>query len=92
MTHPLGADARFPGRPTHEDFARLSAALHANDGAVDFIEALSRFADPASVEYMAKQRAMMISPDPNVQLAVAAAWMDAFAAGVGFERSRVAGD
>lgn len=92
MTTP-GPDPRFPDRPDHPDFWRLSKAVIANDDAADQGVPIEKIMtdlgiDPKSVQYMAEQRMLralghnFVSPQAKVLLM--GLWIDAFVAGVGF--------
>lgn len=82
-------DPRFPDRPTHPDFAKLSEAVIANDKVVEASEddlAFERFArqyiDMRSLVYMADQRTRRAAqlPDSSANDLVYGAWIDGFMA------------
>jgi hypothetical protein len=97
MTTP-GPDPRFPNRPDHPNFWRLSKAVIANDDAADHgvpietIMANLGVESPESVEYMAEQRVLralghnFVSPQAKAMLM--GLWIDAFVAGVGFTQQK----
>lgn len=82
MSDPLN-DPRFPGRPNHPDFWRLSSAVLKLDGQStdkEFPEIMAPLVDVASLTYMATNRVSRFPVHP------AAVWMDGFAAGVVFQQ------
>lgn len=89
MTDPLN-DPRFPDRPTHDDFWRISEAVLHNDGAategnLDVTDIYADgIADLQSALYMARARAQMMGAS---EVQGAALWLDAFAAGVRFQQA-----
>lgn len=97
MTTPA-PDPRFPDRPDHPDFWRLSRAVIANDTLADKgmpIEAIlvSRGLDNIeSLRYMAEQRVLrafghnFISTDAKALMV--SLYMDAFAAALGYVQER----
>ena len=91
-------DPKHPGRPTHEDFAALSAIVIAQDAAasngMSFDALLADICDAKSLIYMADQRVMRataaLAPKPGVTLAalLATVYLDAFRTGVIFGHGR----
>ena len=87
---PIPADPRFPDRPTHPDFARLSSAIQEQDAVADMLglnEAMQ--VDEASLLYMANGRidavlSAVLSVLPNMRATILALYSDAFHLGVGF--------
>lgn len=83
----MDADPRFPHRPTHSDFDRISEALLTNDSladAVSFDAALDDIADVRSILYAGEQRTIMFN---QLGLTVGEAlWIDGFTAGVRFQQ------
>lgn len=84
----------FPNRPDHPDFWLMAEIVQDLDAAADDRIALERILGPvdaASLAYMAEQRglraAMFLSRD-RMNLAMAAAWVDAFKAGMEFQKRR----
>lgn len=64
MTSPLN-DPRFPDRPTHPHFWKLSAAANKHDGEVaeggrPVEDVIADVIDPDSLLYMLQQRCMML--------------------------------
>lgn len=96
MTNEPPADPRFPRRPTHPDYLRLTEVVSRLDrqaeaaGAVDVV--MAEFADAESVTYMAVQRAKYIARDAEEHQRLASMYLDAFAAGAAFERERAKRD
>lgn len=83
----LEFDGRFPDRPMHPDFARLSSAVSEQDAVADALgveEALK--VDEDSLLYLAKHRVgMYFGVRPmNVTAAYLGLYFDAFQLGVGF--------
>lgn len=96
MTDPLN-DPRFPDRPTHPDFWRISEILLANDGDAtegrrSIPEIVTAVVDVESLTYAAKQRARIACealglPTSDGWVAkLASVWIDAFTAGATFEQ------
>ena len=86
---PLPADPRFPDRPTHPDFARLSSAVMQQDAVADMLgirEAAN--VDFESLTYLAQHRihaAIGGVPVPTwLMTTMGALYFDAFTLGVGF--------
>lgn len=84
-------DPRFPNRPTHPDFAKLSEAVIANDAVVDHadtddVNVFERYArqyvDLGSLIYMAEQRTRRaaLHPDSSGSDLAYGAWIDGFMA------------
>lgn len=94
MTDPL-RDPRFPGRPQHPDFWRISNVVleldgHASEG-VSMSEIVAKLIDEQSLTYMAEQRALWAKHNlPGLTMAappaLAAIWLTAFAAGIRFQQ------
>jgi hypothetical protein len=94
MSDPLN-DPRFPKRPTHPDFWRISEVVLQNDGnttegskAIDDI--VKDTVDMESLTYFAMQRAGMACqraglPDALVPV-LGSVWLDAFLAGATFQK------
>lgn len=94
-------DPNFPDRPDHPDFWRLAAAVqdsdHEADSGQSVEDILARFADPASVRYMATQRAMRAmvalgnrATAKEVDAIIQSTWLDAFTAGLRFQAQTAA--
>lgn len=92
------ADPRFPNRPQHPDFQKMSAAVRALDAAGDSGQSLEEIVaghdvDVDSLIYMANQRALRAvllfesSPAPD-EAKYSANWIDGFMAGLKIERDR----
>lgn len=87
---PIPADDRFPDRPDHPDFARLSSAVAEQDAVADMLgirEATS--VDFQSLSYMAQNRISVVYPTfplipPEQGVGLIALYVDAFQLGVGF--------
>lgn len=90
----LPADKDFPHRPTHDDFAALSAiviqndqlgttqALHGEEEANDLFEKITQI-DGKSLAYTATHRSIFALQNvENALIATTSAWVDGFAAGV----------
>lgn len=93
MTDPLN-DPRFPDRPTHPDFWRISEVLtqldgKATEGGHGLPEIVAAVADLGSVTYAARQRARMIKAQTGLDFVseelLAAVWIDAFTTGATFQ-------
>jgi hypothetical protein len=93
MTDPLN-DPRFPDRPTHPDYWRISEILLANDGDATeggktIPEITAAVVDIESLTYVAKQRAGLMCQalglDPRLAIYLSTAWIDAFTAGATFQ-------
>ena len=91
---PIPADPRFPDRPTHPDFARLSAAVLVNDARADAGEDVPAIfeADGDSLVYMVEQRmhtafgfGVHMIPE-GMQTMMQALFIDGFTVGIQFER------
>lgn len=96
MTDPLN-DPRFPNRPQHEDFWRLSEIILQLDaeaqatGVIDISDVVQKLvgADLDSIHYMAVQRALFIRGAAGLGTEqMAAGWIDGFLAGVLFQQRR----
>lgn len=86
---PIPYDPRFPGRPTHPDFARLSSAVAEQDAVADVVgleAALS--ADVGSLHYMGRHRVEALLRGEDITWGMLtklmAIYFDAFQLGVGF--------
>jgi hypothetical protein len=81
-------DPAFPDRPHTLDFARLSSAVSHNDAVADMLDVGAVIdCDMDSLLYLARQRAGMSFGGPQmVKAAHLAIYLDAFSAGVEFER------
>lgn len=84
----------FPDRPDHPDFWLLSEALIGQDAQVEtgqsVPDVIGRYADVASLMYVAEQRALRMVPGSGpaaeaLRLRFTAVWLDAFVAGVQFQ-------
>lgn len=86
---PLEPDPRFPKRPTHPDFARLSSAVAAQDAEADML-GVNQAASVhlPSFAYLAQQRVSMalthLPVGHELAVAVLSLYLDAFQLGVGF--------
>jgi hypothetical protein len=94
MSDPLN-DPRFPGRPTHPDFWRMSETVLQHDGEAtegdqSMEEIVKDTVDLQSLTYFAMQRAGMSCQKMGLPEALAPAlasvWMDAFMAGAKFQK------
>jgi hypothetical protein len=94
VTDPL-RDPRFPDRPQHPDFWRLSDVVlqldgQATEGDRTIPEIMTGLVDPESLTYVALNRAGLLCQHlglpESIRPALAATWLDAFAAGVSFEK------
>lgn len=93
-------DPRFPNRPDHPDFWRLSEIVMGMDAWLDvakpenrqdvFQKIVTDVIDIRSVTYMADQRAlramMFLGVPREYQAATAAMWLEAFIMGVKYAR------
>lgn len=88
-------DPRFPDRPQHPDFWRISEVVLQNDGQADEGEMpvqdiLKDTVDLESLSYFAMQRAGMncqrLGLPDALKTVIAGAWMDAFFAGARFQQ------
>lgn len=90
-------DPRFPDRPTHPDFWRISQVLTMNDGRAteggqSVPEITAAVVDIDSLTYAAKQRAgiacqaLGLPTSPGWVAKLASVWIDAFVAGATFEQ------
>jgi hypothetical protein len=93
MSDPLN-DPRFPERPTHPDFWRISEVVLQNDGGADegrktMEEMVSETVDLKSLSYFAMQRAgtfcQRLGLPESMVTALASAWLDAFMAGAKYQ-------
>jgi hypothetical protein len=100
MTDPLN-DPRFPDRPQHQDFWSLVDVVNQLDGQTSegqqsLEQVLDQLihVDTESLTYMASQRALkaieVLHLNPAMEQAFTAVFINAFAAGVLFERKRPA--
>lgn len=94
--------SEFPDRPTHEDFARLSAILAERDAALDskaesLEQRVSGYVDIDSLVYVAKQRAMRLLKITTGDEArekfeeithYIAVYIDSFLLGAAYERAK----
>lgn len=86
---PLPVDPRFPDRPTHPDFARLSATVIEQDQRAETfgINAAASVHLP-SFAYLAQRRVRMATEGlelgEGMAVAILATYLDAFQLGVGF--------
>lgn len=94
MSDPLN-DPRFPERPTHPDFWRMSEVILQQDGEADeggqsVEEIVKDTVDLPSLSYFAMQRAGIQCQRTGLPEALvpvlASSWMDAFLAGVRFQQ------
>lgn len=94
MSDPLN-DPRFPERPTHPDFWRMSEAVLQHDGQADeghqsVEQIVGETVDVQSLTYFATQRAgtaCQRSGLPEALVPVlAGVWMDAFMAGARYQQ------
>lgn len=93
-------DPRYPTRPNTETFWRISKIVSEHDRRIDEDKAMpsevvaSLDLDPGSVKYVASQRilrAIGVNPprdETSLAALIQAVWVDAFAAGVAFEKDR----
>jgi hypothetical protein len=89
------SDSNFPNRPDHPDFWLLSRLVCQLDersdrgGPDEFARILAEYIDPASLTYMAEQRALRarLVGAPDMAL-----YFDAFVLGVAAERARARGE
>jgi hypothetical protein len=87
-------DPDYPDRPPHQDYWRMVAAVNKTDAyAVEDGLALAEIlakvgVDQQSLTYMARQRALRMGLDLDLDQAAIAVtlWVDAFTAGMLFER------
>ncbi|QUE25637.1 hypothetical protein SEA_SADLAD_91 [Microbacterium phage SadLad] len=84
----LDPDPRFPNRPTHPDFARLSSAVIEQDAIADMLglEQAAKF-DLASATYLARGRVEMMGfagAHENVIMRITMLYLDALNLGIGF--------
>lgn len=94
MSDPLN-DPRFPKRPTHPDFWRMSEVVLQNDGKSDegnesLEQIVKDTVDPESLAYFAMQRAGKACQNSGLPEALVpvlgSVWMDAFMAGAHFQK------
>lgn len=86
MTDPL-RDDRFPDRPQHPDFWRLSSAVTQHDGKTDeggedVQSVIAELIDPESLIYMAQQRTGIYLQRMNLPPSMAPLLMGAVVDGV----------
>lgn len=97
MTDPL-RDPRFPNRPQHPDFWRIADVLNQLDGeslegGKDLPEIVVGMVDLESLIYSASNRAIKqiellgLPNDTRMRAALTATFLNAFLAGVQFERA-----
>lgn len=94
MSDPLN-DPRFPKRPTHPDFWRMSEVVlqhdgEATEGNLPLDQIVKDTVDPESLTYFAMQRAGMLCqksglPESLVPV-LGSLWLDAFMAGAKFQQ------
>lgn len=95
MSDPLN-DPRFPDRPTHPDFWRISEVVLQNDGQAtespkrSMEDIVRDTVDPESLSYFAMQRAgtycqAMGLPESLVPV-LGSLWLDAFVAGARYQQ------
>lgn len=82
-------DPRFPDRPTHSDFFKLSEIVLEHDGDVEAGKKVEEIfseagVDLKSVDYMARNRCAVIAKSTTELNSLHAVWLDAFLAGVEF--------
>ena len=94
MSDPLN-DPRFPKRPTHPDFWRISEVVLQNDGNADegkkpLEDIVKDTVDVESLTYFAMQRAGMTCQKAGLPESLApvlgSVWLDAFMAGARFQQ------
>jgi hypothetical protein len=94
MSDPLN-DPRFPGRPTHPDFWRISEVVLQNDGdstegSKSMEEIVKDTVDLESLTYFAMQRGGKACQQARLPEALApvlgSVWMDAFLAGARYQQ------
>lgn len=94
MSDPLN-DPRFPERPTHPDFWRMSEVILQHDGEAtegdqSMEEIVKDTVDLQSLTYFAMQRAgtscQKMGLPEALAPALASVWMDAFLAGTKFQK------
>ena len=88
-------DPRFPGRPTHPDFWRISEVVLQQDGqateeSLPMEEIVKETVDLESLTYFAMQRAgtmcqQMKLPESLVPV-IGSVWLDAFMAGARYQQ------
>lgn len=94
---PRKPDPRFPDRPTHEDFVRLSEIVQENDFKAErlgYNPLQMADVDEKSLLYFLENRlgtfarltGVEFLADPRNQSLLSALWIDAFVAGRAFER------
>ena len=83
-------DPRFPDRPQHEDFWRISEAFGLTDGRADagesFTAIVSDHVDEASLIYVAQQRALRVLGGAALSPQLMALYADAFVTGVVYQK------
>lgn len=97
MSDPLDRD-RFPDRPDHPDFWKLSEAVlwldgRANEGHQSAPEIAAEFIDPDALQYVARHRVAMARQTLGFQneaefVVSLAMWTDAFVAGCKFQANK----
>lgn len=94
MTDPLN-DPRFPERPTHPDFWRMSQVALKHDGRSKeddgLVRTINEYVDMDSLLYAAEHRLGnaglgLAMSQPQVKATLLAMYLDAFCLGVGFEK------
>lgn len=93
------ADERFPNRPQHPDFWRLSEIILQMDGDTtegkqEFEEQIAKNVDVRSATYMAEQRSMfamsqVVTPIMGayeIQTLLAVMWLEGFLSGARFQQ------
>lgn len=97
MTDPL-RDPRFPDRPQSPDYWRISEVVmqqdgRATEGGEEMPQVIADIVDERAVTYMAIDRARMVQQgsgmreNPVLTQMFAALWVDAFTAGIRFEKA-----
>jgi hypothetical protein len=81
-------DPRYPNRPDHADFERLSKVLIANDDGSDELEEIvADVIDVPTVMYAATQRVLRAEAAPSAKSI--ALWLDGFMAGARYEAALI---
>lgn len=91
-------DPRFPDRPTHPDFAKLSAVICAQDArseqaGFDLLADLATVVDPESLRYLAQQRVDRLAValgewTPTTRAALSSVFMDGFMTGARYQKEK----
>lgn len=92
-------DPRFPDRPQTPDYWRIVEVVNQQDGRYtedgqEMPQIVADIVDEKAVTYMAMNRALMVQklagaaqPDDTLTQVLASVWVDAFTAGVRFEKA-----